>query len=151
MTTPYYYLMIALLLPYFIAGSSVYFRLKQFGTVNLRQPRVQADELEGSGARLNAAQYNAWEALLIFACAVFVATANNVDPETMTNASMLFIAARACHAIFYVADIAPLRVLSFVVGVAAVFGYLLRLCSKINRAVTSRNTLDNHLSLTLFT
>ncbi len=116
MTTPFYCLLIAIFLPYLIAGGSAYFRIKQFGSVDARQPRAQAALLEGVGARVNAAQYNAWEALIVFAAALFVAIVSNVDPATIANASMLFVAARILHALFYIGDIAALRSLSFAVA-----------------------------------
>lgn len=119
MTTPYYCLFIAVLLPYMIAFSSVYFRKQQTGTLNLSQPRTQADQLVDKGARMNAAQYNAWEALMVFVSALFVATTANVDADTMANASMLFVAARILHPIFYVAGIIPLRLLAFTAGIGS--------------------------------
>jgi len=114
MTTSLYCLLIAVVLPYLLAGSSLYFRLKQFGTINTREPRQQAAELQG--ARVVAAQLNAWEALLVFAAALFVASISGVGTETVNQASLIFIAGRVLHGVFYIADNAPLRSLSFAVS-----------------------------------
>lgn len=119
MTTPLFCLLLAVMLPYMIAGSSIYFRLKQFGRIDLNQPRAQAAQLEGYGARVNAAQYNAWEALVVFATALLVADMSNVSIDTMTQASLIFVAARILHAFFYITDQAILRSTSFVVGFGA--------------------------------
>jgi len=116
MTTSLYCLLIAVVLPYLLAGSSLYFRLKQFGTINTREPRQQAAELQGAGARVVAAQLNAWEALLVFAAALFVASISGVGTETVNQASLIFIAGRVLHGVFYIADNAPLRSLSFAVS-----------------------------------
>ncbi len=119
MTTPFWCLLIAVLMPYVLAGSGSYFKVKQFGSLDNNQPRVQAAALSGVGARVNAAQQNAWEALPVFAASVFVAHMAGADPGGSATASVLFVAARILHAVFYAADLAPLRSLSFFVGFAA--------------------------------
>ncbi len=116
MTTPLYCLLVAVMLPYMIAASSAYFRIKQFGRIDLQQPRAQAALLEGFGARVNAAQYNAWEALVVFATALLVANISGVSIAIMTQASLIFVGARILHAFFYIADKAILRLTSFLVG-----------------------------------
>lgn len=119
MTTPLICLAIALLLPYLLAGGSVYYRRKQLGTVNINDPRTQATQLTGAGARIVNAQHNAWEALIIFTVSLFIATQAGVKPETMTIASVVFIAARVCHAFFFIAGVATGRVLSFSTALGA--------------------------------
>jgi uncharacterized MAPEG superfamily protein len=84
---------------------------------------VQAAALTGTGARVNAAQLNAWEALAVFSASVFVAHLAGADPGGSATASVVFVAARILHAVFYVTDLAPLRSLSFAVA----FGACLRL------------------------
>ncbi len=119
MTTGLYCLFIAVLLPYLIAGSSAYFRIKQFGVVNNQNPRQQAAALEGAGARIVAAQANAWEALLVFASALFIANVSGVDASVVTTASIIFIVGRVLHPICYVANLATLRSISFVVAMGS--------------------------------
>ena len=111
--------MIAVVLPYLLAGTTVYFRIKQFGKPDLNNPRTQAVDLQGPGARANAAQANAWEALAVFAAAVLVAHLSGADADSSATAATVFIGARILHPIFYIADIAPLRTVSFVIGFAS--------------------------------
>ena len=116
MTIPFWCLIIAIVIPYLIAGISVYFKNQQFGTVDNNSPRVQAASLEGAGARALAAQQNAWEALAVFTAAVVIASLTDADPTKSAMASILFVIARCFHAGFYIADLASLRSLSFGVG-----------------------------------
>ena len=116
MTTPFWCLLIAIIIPYVLAGVTVYFRVKQFGGPDLQNPRTQALGLKDAGARANAAQQNAWEALAVFASAVIVAHLAGADAGTSATVALVFIFARILHPIFYIANIAPLRTLSFVVG-----------------------------------
>lgn len=113
MTTPFWCLLIATLIPILIAFSGSYFKTKQFGSVDNNNPRAQSAELTGAGARAVAAQSNAWEALAIFTAAVVVAHLAGADPDSSATAAMLFVGCRVLHAIFYIADLAPLRSASF--------------------------------------
>jgi uncharacterized MAPEG superfamily protein len=116
LTIPFWCLLVAIFMPYVLAGTSVYFRAQQFGAVDNNQPRVQAAALTGAGARAWAAQQNAWEALVVFGLSVFVAHAAGADPGSSALASEIFVVARVAHAFCYLADLATLRSLSF--GVA---------------------------------
>ena len=82
MTTALMCLLIVAILPYVFTGAGAYLRIKQFGSLDDQQPRVQALELRGTGARAYAAQHNAWEALAFFASAVVVTHLVGVDPAT---------------------------------------------------------------------
>jgi uncharacterized MAPEG superfamily protein len=115
-TTPFWCLLIAIFLPYALAGTSVYFKQKQFGTVDNNNPRVQAAALQGAGARAYAAQQNAWEALPVFAVSVVVAHLAGADAGSSATASVVWVAARILHGFFYVSDLATPRSLSFTVG-----------------------------------
>ncbi len=122
MTTQLICLFIGMVLPYIWAFSSLPFRNGQFGTVDLNEPRVQADQLTGGGARVVGAQFNAWEALIVFSVANFAAFAMNVDPQGhWAIAAMIWAAARVGHGIFYIMGIAPLRVLAFLAGIGSSF------------------------------
>ena len=119
MTTPFCCLLIAILIPYLLAFTASYFKIKQFGTLDNHQPRVQAAAQTGVGARLQAAQQNAWEALAVFTAAVLVAHVSGADPRASATAAMVFVAARILHAIFYAADQATLRSLAFFVAIGS--------------------------------
>jgi uncharacterized MAPEG superfamily protein len=116
MTTPFWCVLVAILLPYVLTGVAAYFKQQQFGTIDNRQPRDQAAALEGAGARAYAAQQNAWEALQVFGLSVVVAHLAGADPGASATASIVFIVARVLHGVSYVADLASLRSLSFLVA-----------------------------------
>ena len=116
----YYCLAIAMILPIILAFSSIPFRVKQLSSVNVVEPRAQAEMLTDAGARIVAAQKNAWEALLLFAVSLFIAFVNNVPANDIAVAAMIFIAARILHPIFYVLGLGILRMMSFATAFAAV-------------------------------
>lgn len=117
MPIPFWCLLVACLIPIILSWVSGYYRQKQFGAVDNKQPRLQSAKLEGAGARAIAAQQNAWEALMVFTAAVFVAHASGVvDAANAALAAEIFIAARVLHAIFYLADKDALRSLAFLVS-----------------------------------
>lgn len=119
MTTPFWCLLIAIFLPYILAGITVYFKNQQFGEVDVKNPREQSVGLTGKGARANAAQQNAWEALTVFAPAVIIAHVAGADAGTSATAASVFVVARILHPIFYITDNQPLRTASFFVGFAS--------------------------------
>lgn len=116
MTTPFWCLLVVVFIPFVLAGISGYFKSQQFGSVDNNNPRAQSAQLEGAGARAVAAQHNAWEALAVFTASVAVAHMAGADAGWSATAAMLFVVSRILHAGFYIADIAPLRSLSFMVG-----------------------------------
>jgi uncharacterized MAPEG superfamily protein len=119
MTTPFWCLLIAAFMPIVLAGMGGYFKSQQFDSVDNSNPRNQTAQLEGAGARAAAAQSNAWEALAIFTASVAVAHMAGADPGSSATASVLFVGSRILHAGFYIADVAPLRSLSFLVGLGS--------------------------------
>jgi uncharacterized MAPEG superfamily protein len=118
--TPFWCLLVVVVIPFVLAGIGGYYRTKQFGAPDNRNPRQQALALEGAGARAVAAQQNAWEALAVFAPAVIVAHLEEVAAGTATTVCLIFVAARIAHAIFYITDKATPRTLVFVVGLVSV-------------------------------
>lgn len=116
MTTPFWCLLIAAILPISLSWVSGYFRHQQLGVIDNKNPREQSAALTGAGARAVAAQSNSWEALLVFTGAVFVSHLLAADAEQAALAAMLFIAARLLYVICYLADWDALRSLSFIAG-----------------------------------
>lgn len=122
MTTPLWCLVIAAFLPYVLAFTGTYFKKQQLGSVDNKNPRAQAAQLQGAGARAVAAQANAWEALAVFTAAVAVLHLANPEAargSSAANAALLFLAARIAHPIFYLANIDMARSLAFMVGIGA--------------------------------
>ena len=119
MTIPLWCLVGGLLLPYIWAGVSVPFRNKELGSLDLAQPRLQALSLTGGGAGAWGAQMNQWEALTVFTAANFIAFTQGVDPAgSWATASIVWLAARLLHGVFYVMEQATLRVACFVASLA---------------------------------
>jgi uncharacterized MAPEG superfamily protein len=122
MTTPFWCLFVASVIPFVLGFVSHYFRYKQFGSIDNKYPRLQQAQLEGAGARAQAAEENAFEALPVFAAAVFVAHLAGANAGTAATLSLIFVAARVLHAIAYLANIDALRTLVFVVGLGCWVG-----------------------------
>ena len=86
--------------------------------MDLEQPRLQAAELTAGGAGAWGAQMNQWEALAVFMAVTLMAHIQGVDPAgSWATASMIWLAARVLHGVFYIMGNAPLRVVSFVTGI----------------------------------
>jgi uncharacterized MAPEG superfamily protein len=126
MTTPFWCLLAAVLLPILIAFSGSFYRAKQFGSADNNNPRAQAQKLEGAGARAYAAQANAWEALAMFTVAVLVSHLAGVPESEAAPWAIAFVIARVLHPIFYIRDLAPLRSASFLVGMVCIIALFVK-------------------------
>jgi uncharacterized MAPEG superfamily protein len=127
MTTPFVVLFILVLLPYVLAGLGGYLRIQQLGSADNSHPRVQALELRGAAARAWAAQQNAWEALAVFGTVAIVGHLVKADPAGMATASLLYLATRIAHPILYIANLATLRTLVFVIGLGCIV-WMMTMC-----------------------
>ena len=108
---------IGVLLPYIWAGASVPFRSRQFGTVDLKTPRLQGEQMTEGGARAVGAQGNAWEALIVFSVANVAAIWAGADPSgTWSTLAIVWVVARILHGVFYLTDVAVGRIAAFVTG-----------------------------------
>jgi uncharacterized MAPEG superfamily protein len=122
MTIPFWCLLVTIVIPYVLAGTGGYFRVRQLGALDNKHPRAQASELTGAGARAYAAQANAWEAVSVFGAAVFVSHLAGANSSTAALLSEIFVAARVLHAVTYLANLDILRSLSFGAGFACCVG-----------------------------
>jgi uncharacterized MAPEG superfamily protein len=111
-------LLLAVLLPYVLAFTGAYHKGKQLGKLDNNNPRAQAAQLTGTGARAMAAQQNAWEALAVFTASLAAAFFAGVQAASLALPALIFAAARVAHAVFYLSDLASARSLSFVVATA---------------------------------
>jgi uncharacterized MAPEG superfamily protein len=126
-TTPLWCLAITALLPFLLSFSGGYFRMRQFGSIDNKHPRIQAAKLEGVGARVYAAQANAWEALTVFTAVLVVLHLANPEAArgpTAANLSAVFLLTRVAHPIAYVANQDLVRSVVFVVGLGCLFGLI---------------------------
>ncbi len=118
MTTPFWCILIAGLLPYVWSGAAVKARVDQFGQLDNRLPRAQQAQLEGWGARAVGASANAFETFPFFVAAAIIAHIAGADPGWSAIASVVYLAARILHGIFYASDLDMLRTAAFGLGQA---------------------------------
>lgn len=108
-------------LPYIMALISGYYRQKQLGKYDNKQPREQYAQLQGPGARAVAAQQNAWEALIIYSAALLAVAASRVEITYLAEAAFIVLIARLLHGVFYLANLDKLRSLAFLVAILPCF------------------------------
>jgi len=118
MTTPFWCILIAGLLPYVWSSATVKARIDQFGQFDNRLPRAQQAQLEGWGARTLGAAANGFETFPLFAASVIVAHIAGADPGWSATWSVVYLAARILHGISYASDLDKLRSAAFGVGQA---------------------------------
>ena len=118
-------LVIAMLLPY-LAKAPLAFAMNKAGGYDNHYPRAQQAALKGFGQRANAAHYNSFEALIIYACAVFTAISlNAIDGLTITL-GWVFIASRIAYLICYWLNYATVRSIFWAVGMITAFVIIFR-------------------------
>ena len=79
--------------------------------------------------RANAAQLNAFEAFPAFAAGVILADIAGVADERIALLSVVFVAARIAHGLFYITGQATLRSLAWLVGIACAFALIAQAAS----------------------
>lgn len=109
MKVPFLCLAIVLLLPYLLAGYGGYYRKKSLGVLDNENPRAQAGRLDAYGARIYAAQQNAWEAATLFSASVLAAIIAGVSIHHTLIPCALFLALRILHPIAYIKGWSNLR------------------------------------------
>ncbi|MEE4664411.1 MAPEG family protein [Pseudomonas alliivorans] len=125
MTVAFWCVLVAILLPIACAGIAKIGSGK-FKRGDNHDPRAFLDNLEGFPKRAHAAQLNSYEVTPSFAAAVIIAhIAGNAQLVTIDVLAVLFITSRLLYIIFYLADLAALRSLTWLVGmglIIALFG-----------------------------
>jgi uncharacterized MAPEG superfamily protein len=115
MTTAYWCVLIAALLPY--AGTVI---AKATGErYNNRDPRAWLDRQSGISRRADNAQKNGFEAFPFFAAAVIVAHLAHVPQQRIDILAIVFVAARLAYLVCYLADWQAARSLVWLVGLGA--------------------------------
>lgn len=109
MKIPFVCLALILLIPYLLAAYGGYYRKRAFGTMDNANPRAQAAQLDGYGARIYASQQNAWEAATLFSASVLAAKVAGMDATQMAIASLLFLVFRIVHPLAYLRGWSRLR------------------------------------------
>jgi uncharacterized MAPEG superfamily protein len=118
MNKAYLCVLIAGLLPYVCAGAAKW----GFQKFDNHNPREWLAKQTGFRARANAAQANSFESFPLFAAGVIIATLAQVDAARIDVYAFVFVAARMCFIVCYVADKASLRSLCWLVGLLSVVG-----------------------------
>jgi uncharacterized MAPEG superfamily protein len=116
MPVAFWCILAGVFLPYVWSGLGVAFRKKEFGKVDAHHPRIQQAQATGIASRATAAERNAWEALSMFAPAVIAAHLFAPTSTLAPTLAMAWVGVRVLHGAFYLANIPPLRTLSFVGG-----------------------------------
>ena len=106
-------LLVLCFLPIICAWIAGYHKQKQLGTVDNKEPRVQAAQLTGPGARAVGAQSNCWEALAVFSAAILAVHISGIELQEIANLVIVFTALRIVYIPLYIGNIDKLRSLAF--------------------------------------
>ena len=118
MTTAYWCVLAAGLMPYLFVGIS-----KATGSrYDNRDPRTWQSRLAGLPARAHAAHLNSFEAFPPFAAAVIVAHVLQAPQPRVDGLALAFIALRLGYGVCYLAGWATLRSLVWVLALACCIG-----------------------------
>lgn len=117
MTTAYWCVLIAALLPIFAVGLAK----AQSGFDN-NAPREWLGRLTGWRARAHAAHLNSFEAFAPFAAAVIIAHLAHAPQGRIDWLAMGFVAARIAYIGLYITDLAGLRTIAWMVAMGCVIG-----------------------------
>jgi uncharacterized MAPEG superfamily protein len=116
MTTIIGSLLVLCILPLTCAWTAGYFRQKQLGSVDNKEPRLQSQKLTGAGGRAVAAQANSWEALAVFSATALAVFISGLDMESLSNWVIAFVALRIIYIPLYIGNLDKLRSLTYIVG-----------------------------------
>lgn len=114
-------LFIAMLLPFLAKAPLVIAMNRQPGGYNNRNPRKQQASLTGFGERATAAHYNSFEALIVYACAVFIVAYTGTVDSTTIALAWVFVASRVLYLICYWYNHSTIRSLIWLAGMVAAF------------------------------
>ena len=117
MTTAFWCVLVAALLPIFAVGLA-----KASTGFDNKAPREWLGRLGGWRARAHAAHLNSFEAFAPFAAAVIIAHLAQAPQGRVDLLAIAFIAARVAYIGLYIADLATLRSVAWAVGMACVIG-----------------------------
>lgn len=122
MTVAFWCVLIVILLP-LVCTSIAKFGSGKFSARQNHNPRDFLDNLEGFPRRAHAAQQNSFEAIPGFAAAVIIAhVANVAELVTIDVLAVLYVTSRLLYIIFYLADLAALRSLAWIIGLGLIVG-----------------------------
>lgn len=119
-------LLILTLLPITCSWVSGYYRSRQLGSIDNKEPRAQSLSLTGAGSRAVAAQANSWEALGLYSAALLALVISGVNLESIATQATVLAALRIAYVPLYIMDIDKLRSMAFIgsFGICIYFFYL---------------------------
>jgi uncharacterized MAPEG superfamily protein len=118
-------LLVAMALPYVWGAASVPLRKKQFGSLDNNHPREQQAKATGALARAQGASANAFEALAVYGPAVVLQQVAAPTAALASTLALAWIVARVLHGVCYLANLAPVRSLMWLVGMACAVSHVL--------------------------
>jgi uncharacterized MAPEG superfamily protein len=120
MTTAYWCVFIAILLPVMFTGIAKF--TGRFGPKENHAPRPYLDQLTGWRQRANWAQQNTFESIPGFMAAVIIAHQMGANQDNVDMLAVSYIVIRIIFGALYIADFAILRSLVWAAGVACILG-----------------------------
>lgn len=128
MTTAYWCILIAALLPYLWVAIA-----KQSGPrYDNRDPRGWIARQDNPRVlRANAAQLNAFESFAPFAAAVLMAQFAGVEASRISQLAIAFVVLRVLHGVFYIAGMHLLRSLAWGGGLACVAWLMVQAAQRV--------------------
>jgi uncharacterized MAPEG superfamily protein len=118
MTTAYWCVLVAALLPFLFTGIAKF----SGPGFNNHTPRDFQDRLDGMRKRAHWAHLNSFEAFPPFAAAVIIAHQLGAAQGRVDGLAIGFIVARLAYGFLYMADLATLRSLAWVAALGCVVG-----------------------------
>lgn len=115
MTIGYWCVLVAALLPYVFTLVA-----KSDGRYNNYSPREYLEKQEGFRKRSHWAQLNGFEAFPPFAAAVIIAHLAGTAQNTIDMLAISFIVIRVLYGVLYIANVAALRSVVWMAGLAVV-------------------------------
>jgi len=109
-------LLILSIMPLLCAWIAAYFKQKQLGRVDNKDPRGQSAQLTGAGARAVAAQANTWEALGVYVAALLATVIAGIPMEQLSTLALVFTALRIAYIPAYLANQDAIRSLIYIGG-----------------------------------
>lgn len=113
-------LLVTMFLPY-LAKVPLAYAMQKAGRYDNNHPRQQQASLKGFGERANAAHYNSFEALIVFAAAVLITALSGPVGSISVTLAWVFVASRIGYLGCYWYNLATLRSLIWFIGMVCCF------------------------------
>lgn len=120
MTTAYWCVLAAILMPYIWTGVAKF--TSGFQPRDNHAPRDYLDKLEGPAKRAHWAQLNTFESIPGFMAAVIIAHLAQAPQGRVDALALTYIGLRLVYGVLYIKDLASLRSVVWAAGVACIVG-----------------------------